>query len=304
VLSDRERVFIGDVQGCADELDELLALAAGKLGGDFDVWSVGDLVNRGPDNLRVLERMHALHAAGRARIVLGNHEIGLLMRWLGVREAGDADTLEDILQAPDAEAWIAWLRSLPLVETGELAGQPFAMVHASVHPDWDLAGLVAHARGAEKLLRELEPAELRRWLGGERLASAGAAGSASRDVLDRLTRCRSVGAATDAWSDALPAKPEAAWHHRWSEKRHAYGLVYGHWALQGLHVATGLRGLDTACVHHGRNDGRGGVTEGRLTAWTPQADASRGDRPAFDVPDDRFLQVRARRRYRTDDRAR
>jgi hypothetical protein len=76
--------------------------------------------------------------------------------------------------------------------------------------------------------------------------------------------------------------------------------VYGHWALQGLHVARGLRGLDSACVHHGRPDGRGGTTRGFLTAWIPAWPGRDGDREPFDVPDDRFLQVPARRRYRDD----
>jgi len=285
------------VQGCADELEELLALAAERLGEDFEVWSVGDLVNRGPDNCRVLERMRALHAAGRARIVLGNHEIGLLMSWLGIRELSSADTIGDVLAAPDVDDWMAWLRNLPLIETGELEGRPFAMVHASVHPDWDLASVVTHARGAEQQLRELNRSGLRRWLGVTPLQAAGAV---ERDVLDRLMRCRSVVDAAGSWSDAPPAKPGDAWHSRWSERRHSYGIVYGHWALQGLHVAEGLRGLDTACVHHGRDDGRGGITEGYLTAWIPRVDGSRHGRGPFDVPDGRFLQVRAKQRYRED----
>jgi diadenosine tetraphosphatase ApaH/serine/threonine PP2A family protein phosphatase len=73
----------------------------------------------------------------------------------------------------------------------------------------------------------------------------------------------------------------------WSARSHGYGIVYGHWALQGLHVAPGLRGLDTGCVHHGR--GRDGV----LTAWLPDPSAQ----TPFDVPDDRFWQEAARRAY-------
>jgi bis(5'-nucleosyl)-tetraphosphatase (symmetrical) len=292
----RPRIFIGDVQGCADELEDLLALAAAELGDEFEVWSVGDLINRGPDNLRVLERMRTLHADGRARIVLGNHEIGLLMRWLGVRGGSTADTIDDILAAPDIDDWIHWLRGLPLVETGDLDGQPFAMVHASVHPDWDLASLVDHARGAEEPLRELEPAGLRRWL---RATPGEAAVGRERDDLDRLTRGRSVVDAAGSWSERLPAKAAHAWHRRWAKRGHEYGIVYGHWALQGLHVAPGLRGLDTACVHHGREDGRGGRTEGTLTAWIPYADAPRRAGYAqFGVPDDRFLHVMAKKHYR------
>jgi len=296
VSTTRPRLFIGDVQGCADELEELLALAAAELGNDFDVWSVGDLINRGPDNRRVLERMRALHADGRARIVLGNHEIGLMMRWLGVRGGSSADTLDDLLDAPDIEDWIHWLRGLPLVETGELDGQPFAMVHASVHPDWDLASLVAHARRAEEPLRELGTAELASWL---RAAPGGATNSSERDDLDRLTRCRSLIDATGSWSDRLPARSADVWHRRWAQQEHEYGIVYGHWALQGLHVAPGLRGLDTACVHHGREDGRGGCTQGFLTGWIPRVDAlRRAGKAHFGIPDNRFLRVKAKQRYR------
>jgi hypothetical protein len=63
--------------------------------------------------------------------------------------------------------------------------------------------------------------------------------------------------------------------------------VYGHWSLQGLHVARGLRGLDTGCVHHGR--GR----DGFLTAWLPDPAA---DEP-FGLPDAAFWKIPARRAY-------
>ena len=103
-------------------------------------------------------------------------------------------------------------------------------------------------------------------------------------MLARLTSCRSV-SRTGRWSKHEPVAPDVAWHAAWSERRHDYGVVYGHWAMQGLHVAPGLRGLDTGCVHHGR--------DGFLTAWLP--DWKRDD--AFAVPDEGFWQVRARRRY-------
>jgi hypothetical protein len=70
-------VIVGDVHGCADELDELLgAVALGH--GDALVF-VGDLVARGPDSRRVLRRYRELGARG----ALGNHEA----RILAVREA-------------------------------------------------------------------------------------------------------------------------------------------------------------------------------------------------------------------------
>jgi len=50
---------IGDVQGCDAELGTLLGIL--KFSADRDsLWFVGDLVNRGPDSLKVLRRIRAL----------------------------------------------------------------------------------------------------------------------------------------------------------------------------------------------------------------------------------------------------
>jgi bis(5'-nucleosyl)-tetraphosphatase (symmetrical) len=269
-----ERIFIGDVQGCADELDEMIARAQRRFGAHFELWLVGDLVNRGPYNLRVLRTVRELMERGRARCVLGNHELGLLRTALGLRELSPRDSISDVLEAPDVDDWIGWLSRLPLVETGTLGDQSFAMVHGAVHPDWDLPQLEVRAGRASARLA-VDPAGLLAAVDDEDL-----------DVLERLTRCRSVGLDAE-WSSQLPATPREAWHAVWSRKCHDYGVVYGHWALQGLHVAPGLRGLDTGCVHHGR--GR----DGMLTAWIPDPERTH----PFDLPDDGLWQVRARRRY-------
>jgi bis(5'-nucleosyl)-tetraphosphatase (symmetrical) len=130
------QIFVGDVQGCADELEELLERAGEAFGEDFELWVVGDLVNRGPYNLRALRSVRELVDAGRARYVLGNHEVALLCTALGLRARDDSDSFGDVLDAPDAAQWIEWLRRRPLIETGRVGGQRVAMVHAAVHPDW------------------------------------------------------------------------------------------------------------------------------------------------------------------------
>ena len=68
-------------------------------------------------------------------------------------------------------------------------------------------------------------------------------------------------------------------------------IVFGHWAALGLRVEKRVLGLDTGCVHHGR--GR----DGFLTAWLPESLPRAGDARPFDVPDDRFWQIPAKRRY-------
>ena len=278
-----QRVFVGDVQGCAAELADLIERLMAELGGDFELWSVGDLVNRGPDNLSVLRQMRALVDAGRARVVLGNHELNLLRVAAGQRELAPHDSIGDVLAAPDRGDWLDWLRGLPLAETGTIGARPFAMVHASSHPAWALDELERRAGAAAERLRAPRRADAFAFL--DERAEPGS----PLDALRRLTSCRSV-MPPDGWASQLPHEvgPDAVpWHAAWSEQAHRHGLVYGHWALQGLHVAPGLRGLDTGCVHHGRGH------DGFLTAWLPDASA---DDP-FAVPDGRLWQVPAREAY-------
>ena len=281
-MSRVQRIFVGDVQGCADELDELLARARRAFGQRFELWVVGDLVNRGPDNVRVLARVRELVNAGRGRYVLGNHEIALLRVAMGLRPLAPLDTFGDVLARSDADEWIEWLRRRSLVATGRLGQQRFAMAHAAVHPAWGLDALAARAAPVEARLAAPDRGELARLLAADRAVDP------DRDLLGRLTSCRSVGAG-DAWSTEPPGDliDFVPWHVQWAAHRHRYGVVYGHWSLQGLQVAPQLRGLDTGCVHHGR--GRTGY----LTAWLPDPDADE----AFAVPDRRFWQIAALRAY-------
>lgn len=276
-------IFVGDVQGCADELGEILARAEERFGADWELWLVGDLINRGPANHRVLATVRELVERGRARCVLGNHELAFLSASLGLRPLGGSDTLGELLDRPDRDDWVEWLRRLPLVETGALGSRRVAMVHAAAHPAWSLDELAARARGAADRLARGDRDELRRFL-----ATAPEVDE-DRDVLGRLLSCRSV-SGDGRWSKHEPTEGRTAWHAAWSERGHDYGVVYGHWAMQGLHVAPGLRGLDTGCVHHGRDH------DGHLTAWLP--DLERAD--PFAVPDQGFWQVRARARYYRD----
>jgi len=272
-------IFVGDVQGCADELNDLLARAKRRFGSDCHFYFVGDLINRGPASYRVLQRVRELSEMGRAHAVLGNHELALMRLALGHRNPAPDDTFQELLARPDAGEWIDWLRSRPLALTGQLGNQPFVLVHAAVAPSWGVTEITGRARRIEKRLQG-EFSELERLLTASRTADPDA------DDLARFTRCRSVDR-KGGWSSREPTGQRRPWHEIWSRQGHSYGVVYGHWALQGLHLAPGLRGLDTGCVYHGF--GR----DGFLTAWLP--DSSRA--VPFAVPDLGFWQVAAHRRY-------
>ncbi len=125
------RYAIGDVQGCLRQLIGLMAKIQFDPSKD-ELWFVGDLVNRGPQSLETLRLIKSLGA--RARVVLGNHDLHLLAVHYGVRESYADDTISDILNAPDREELIHWLRQQPFIYHAE----PYVMVHAGFYPGWSL----------------------------------------------------------------------------------------------------------------------------------------------------------------------
>jgi bis(5'-nucleosyl)-tetraphosphatase (symmetrical) len=120
---------VGDIQGCFEALNRLLTLAGFDAASDT-LWSVGDLVNRGTQNLETLRFFKQL--GKRAVCVLGNHDIHLLAVAAGVRPLGKKDTLMDVLDAPDKAELLTWLRQCPLVHQQG----PYIMSHAGIPHIW------------------------------------------------------------------------------------------------------------------------------------------------------------------------
>ena len=88
---------IGDLQGCYEELQQLLTQI------DFDkkkdvLWFCGDLVNRGSNSLNCLLYLHSIK--DNCRIVLGNHDLHLIAVSDSIREINEKDTFQDVLESP------------------------------------------------------------------------------------------------------------------------------------------------------------------------------------------------------------
>ena len=244
--------LVGDVQGCDHALQQLLAELDFSPSRDRLV-VLGDLVNRGPASLAVLRRLAALGSA--ATCLLGNHDLHLLAVAHGVRPARRGDTVADVLQAPDCEAWIDWLRQQPLahVEAGWLC------VHAGVVPQWDTAQTLALAAEVQATLRGPGLADFLAVMYGDqpsRWADTLQGAERWRFVVNTLTRIRFCSAdgtldfkTKEGAAGALPGFQP--WFDVPGRRTAAQPMAFGHWSTLGLVNRPDLLGLDTGCVWGG-----------------------------------------------------
>ena len=138
---------IGDIQGCFQELNDLLDLIEFSETSD-QLWFTGDLVNRGPQSLETLRFIKSL--GDRAITVLGNHDIHLLAAAQS-NKAHRKDTFAEIFSASDRDELLNWLRQQPLFHHDELLG--YSILHAGVAPQWDLNKIQSLADEVEQILR-------------------------------------------------------------------------------------------------------------------------------------------------------
>jgi bis(5'-nucleosyl)-tetraphosphatase (symmetrical) len=245
--------LMGDVQGCAQALEQLLAQLAFSASRDRLV-VLGDLVNRGAGSLAVLQRLSALGDA--AVCLLGNHDLHLLAVAQGHRHLKEGDTLQDLLNSPDLAQWTDWLRHQRLahVESGWLC------VHAGVVPQWDTTQTLALAAEVQALLRSPalpdflaqmygnDPHQWRDDLQGTpRL----------RFIINTLTRIRFC---SDAGELDLKTKEGAQaavpgfrpWFEVPGRRSQDQPIAFGHWSALGLINRPDLLALDTGCVWGGQ----------------------------------------------------
>lgn len=111
MASSGRTIVIGDVQGCRDETEDLLA-RCGHTASDRVVF-VGDLVAKGPDSAGVIDLCLKIGA----RSVLGNHDAAVV-RWFRARAAGERlpELKPSHVQVVETlrPRHVAYLESLPL----------------------------------------------------------------------------------------------------------------------------------------------------------------------------------------------
>lgn len=244
--------LIGDVQGCDEALARLLTHVDFSPSRDT-LYLLGDLVNRGPDNVGVLRRLMALGSS--AQCLLGNHDLHLLAVSQGVRAAHRQDTTADILNAPDRTVLLDWLRRQHMaIRVGQVL-----MVHAGVLPQWTPEQTLALAGEVEDVLRgDALATFLPQMYGGlpnqwrDDLQGA----DRLRVIVNALTRmrfCDAHGAMDFSVKESADQAPEGLmpWFEVPGRRSTDVTVAFGHWStlkkVDHSHVVC----LDDGCVWGG-----------------------------------------------------
>ena len=246
---------IGDVHGCFDQFIRLVK----KI--DYDskkdqIILTGDLVNRGPKSLDVL---NYCMADKNITTVLGNHDLYLLYL---IRINQGKGKLKKIVEAANNKQIFEWLITRPLLiqAFNQSTNNKFIITHAGIPEIWslekaqDLADEVSQAmtNHPSRVLKAMWGDDPKSWreslTGNERY----------RIIINYLTRMRflSNAACLDLKNTSAKAsKGSKPWFHYESAsyKKMKQYYVFGHWAsLNGQTNNPHFIGLDTGCVWKGK----------------------------------------------------
>ncbi len=245
---------IGDIQGCYESLCCLLNEIKFNPANDT-LWVAGDLVNRGPESLKVLRYIKSLGKS--AKVVLGNHDLHLLAVARGAQARKRKDTFNDILDAPDVEELMDWLRHQKMMVRDK--ARKVVMTHAGVPHIWRIREAKQHAKELESVLRGDQcDSFLNAMYGNEpegwRDSLEGVA--RWRVITNYFTRMRFIDASgvLDFDSKLGPLNaPEG--YKPWYDyvRPGTTKIIFGHWAaLEGNVPNPQMVAVDTGCVWGGK----------------------------------------------------
>lgn len=243
---------VGDIQGCFHSFQSLLKKIQFNPASD-QLWLVGDLINRGSGSLEVLRWVFEHQSS--IVTVLGNHDLHTLVVAEGFVSAHRSDTIQALLDAPDADELLSWLRHQPLLHFDN----DCLMVHAGLLPQWtaakaqSLAQEVHQALSADnyrEFLKHIYGNQPVRWddalTGYDRLRVI-------TNAMTRLRVCTYAGEMEFKFKGELARLPLGflPWFELADRASADTTIVFGHWSAIGLRQTNNVYALDTGCLWGG-----------------------------------------------------
>jgi len=241
---------IGDVQGCYQELCRLLEKIS--FGPTDELWLLGDLINRGPENAAVLD---LAMSEPNINAILGNHDLHFLAVATGQQTLKRQDTLSDLINSTRRKDYIEYLRHRPLHHFTDM-GSPALMVHAGVPAGFSIEKI---DQLSNEVTATLQSDNFESFLGAmygntPSIWSDALTGHdrlrVTTNYLTRLRYCNEAGKMELTHKSEVQPDGYAPWFSfpRTDELK----VYFGHWAaLEGKCPAEFAIAIDTGCVWGG-----------------------------------------------------
>ncbi len=248
-------LVVGDIHGCYKAFKTVLKKSKFRSHKD-KLWLTGDLVNRGPKSADVVR--HVMDLGGRAKTVLGNHDLHLLAVAAGVALPKRGDNSHKLLDQPDADEMINWLTARPMALYNKK--HDFLLVHAAVHRDWSSKDTLGYAGEVESalqshsgtdFLKNMYGAKPKKWCdelsGWDRLRLI-------TNILTRARFCKENGALDLTQKGPPGSQPKSLypWYDVPNRKTANQLIFFGHWSALGLNMSNNSLCLDSGYLWGGK----------------------------------------------------
>ena len=250
---------VGDIQGCYKEFDKGLKKINFNEKKDR-LWISGDIVNRGPDSLKTLERIYSIRSS--VNIVLGNHDLHFLARHYADRKSAKNDTLEELLASSKCEKYAKFLLKQPFVFSKKIKlkngdKKKYIMVHAGLPHYLTFKECMNLNKLSQEFLSKNPKKNLKKIFFHHRKNNFKIVSMKDKltffiNAVTRIRICDKEGKIMFAFKKGLKDLPYnfIPWFKlKISALTRDDRLIFGHWAaLNGKTNKQNIIGLDTGCV--------------------------------------------------------
>ena len=250
---------VGDIQGCYKEFDKGLKKINFNEKKDR-LWISGDIINRGPDSLKTLERIYSIRSS--VNIVLGNHDLHFLARHYADRKAAKNDTLEELLASSKCEKYAKFLLKQPFVFSKKIKlkngdKKKYIMVHAGLPHYLTFKECMNLNKLSQEFLNKNPKKNLKKIFFHHRKNNFKIISMKDKlaffiNAVTRIRICDKEGKIMFAFKKGLKDLPFnfVPWFKlKISALTRNDRLIFGHWAaLNGKTNKQNIIGLDTGCV--------------------------------------------------------
>ena len=249
---------IGDIQGCYKEFKLALKKVNFNLDEDY-LWLVGDLINRGPDSLKLLKYIYKIKE--RTHIVLGNHDLHFLACFYEQRKLAKADTISKLMQSKKSLKYAKFLMEQPLIFKKEIVfknkSKKVIMVHAGIPPNLSLENCFDLNKEFQVALKKNPKRILKKVFNNPFSKFSKKMSKIDRiiffaNALTRIRACNDKGKIDFNFKgriNEIPKKLNAWFNFENSILCKNSQLIFGHWAaIKGKTKKKNIFALDTGCV--------------------------------------------------------